>query len=320
MFFSGTKIASYHYLCSEKRGFCSKKELMKTRSKDLYIISWDEVNRIYGSSRITQLVIGADKQTRHRDYLVTNITSWGVCLCYSGNCIISIDGKRYYIKKGDMYIVFRNRQLSISRKSDDYRAYVIAADVSFLADVTPSTLPRLMMRIRNNPCATLSPNQQGMLRSVYGMLNSARREKHLYRDKMMESLFKMLYYEIAGIYREHSEGAEKINLRRKEHICKEFSLLVLKNANETREVSFYAGELNISPRYLSECVRQVTGHSPSGWISITVIHNAKQLLADGSLSIQQISDMLNFPNPSFFSQYFRKHTGTTPKEYRQSAG
>ena len=54
------------------------------------------------------------------------------------------------------------------------------------------------------------------------------------------------------------------------------------------------------------------------WIIHTVIRNAQALLENSQLTVQQVADYLNFPTPSFFGQYFKKHVGMTPKEYRLS--
>jgi AraC-like DNA-binding protein len=62
----------------------------------------------------------------------------------------------------------------------------------------------------------------------------------------------------------------------------------------------------------------MSSRSASDWITRSVILNAKAKLATTNLSVQQIADELNFPNPSFFGQYFLRHTGMTPKEYRRS--
>jgi AraC-like DNA-binding protein len=86
----------------------------------------------------------------------------------------------------------------------------------------------------------------------------------------------------------------------------------------SREVQYYADKLDITPKYLTLISRQTSGRSAAQWITYTVILNAKALLATSQLTIQQVSTKLNFPNPSFFGQYFLRHTGMTPKEYRRS--
>lgn len=66
----------------------------------------------------------------------------------------------------------------------------------------------------------------------------------------------------------------------------------------------------------------VTGHLQvfrsfaSEWIQKMVILEAKSLLGNKNFSVQQISDMMNFPNPSFFGKYFKAATGMTPRKYR----
>ena len=59
--------------------------------------------------------------------------------------------------------------------------------------------------------------------------------------------------------------------------------------------------------------------SATEWISRIVINNAKALLTGTQMTVQQISNKLNFPNPSFFGQYFLRHVGKTPKEYRRDS-
>ena len=61
-----------------------------------------------------------------------------------------------------------------------------------------------------------------------------------------------------------------------------------------------------------------TGYSAVEWIERFVILEAKVLLKSSNLNIQQIADELHFPSQSFFGKYFKKLTGMSPKEYRNS--
>ncbi|EJW96039.1 transcriptional regulator, AraC family [gut metagenome] len=63
-------------------------------------------------------------------------------------------------------------------------------------------------------------------------------------------------------------------------------------------------------------VKEVSGKTVGEWIDHWVILEAKALLHSSSLSIQEISDRLNFANQSFFGKYFKHYTGLSPKEYR----
>lgn len=84
-------------------------------------------------------------------------------------------------------------------------------------------------------------------------------------------------------------------------------------------MAYYADKLCITPKYLTIVVRNTSGMSATEWISRIVINNAKALLTGTQMTVQQISNKLNFPNPSFFGQYFLRHVGKTPKEYRRDS-
>lgn len=83
-----------------------------------------------------------------------------------------------------------------------------------------------------------------------------------------------------------------------------------------RDVKYYASALSLSPGHLSRIVKSVSGKTVSEWIKDYVILEAKVMLRSKDLAIFQISDKLNFANPSFFSKYFREREGITPTQYR----
>lgn len=83
-----------------------------------------------------------------------------------------------------------------------------------------------------------------------------------------------------------------------------------------RSIAFYADMLCLTPKYLSQVIYKCSGSFASEWIRKMVILEAKSLLDNKNFSVQQISDMMNFPNPSFFGKYFKAATGMTPRKYR----
>lgn len=85
-----------------------------------------------------------------------------------------------------------------------------------------------------------------------------------------------------------------------------------------RDASFYADALCLSSGHLLRIVKNVSGMTVSELIREYVILEAKHMLKTGENTILQISERLNFANPSFFSRYFREATGMTPGQYRKS--
>ena len=85
-----------------------------------------------------------------------------------------------------------------------------------------------------------------------------------------------------------------------------------------RIIMYYADLLCITPKYLSQVIKSVTGRLAGEWISDYVILEAKALLKSNKYTVQQVCDMLNFANQSFFGKYFKRKTGMSPKIYINS--
>ena len=97
-----------------------------------------------------------------------------------------------------------------------------------------------------------------------------------------------------------------------------FIKLVKDKFKTERFLEYYADELGVTPKHLSRTVKAQTGYSAASWIERFLILEAKILLKSTNLTVQQISDNLNFPTQSFFGKYFKKNVGVSPKLYRNS--
>lgn len=101
-------------------------------------------------------------------------------------------------------------------------------------------------------------------------------------------------------------------------LTEKFISLVQLNFKKERFLEFYADKLEVSTKHLSRTVKETTGSTAVNWIDRFVILEAKVLLKSSTMSIQQIADELNFNSQSFFGKYFKKHTGRSPKDFRNS--
>lgn len=97
-----------------------------------------------------------------------------------------------------------------------------------------------------------------------------------------------------------------------------FIYLVNRYNEEERFLSFYADKLCLSQRYLGTIIKTVSGVTAKDWIDRAVITTAKVMLKHSDMQIVQLSDKLRFPSTSFFCKYFKRLTGMTPQEYRDS--
>jgi len=82
------------------------------------------------------------------------------------------------------------------------------------------------------------------------------------------------------------------------------------------DVKYFAGQLNLSPNYLSDLLKRYTGKTTQEHIHLQLIEKAKSLLWGSSKSISEIAYELGFEHPSHFTKIFKTKMGRSPKEFR----
>ncbi len=135
-------------------------------------------------------------------------------------------------------------------------------------------------------------------------------------QQVVNHLFHAFLYELNSIY-QRCNGHKKIQYTRKEDISMHFVKLLTESFREERSVIFYAEQLHVTPRYLSQTVKEVTGKSAGELIDEMVIMEAKALMNNVSLSVAQVAESLYFSDQFFFSKYFKRLTGLSPSDYRK---
>ena len=106
-------------------------------------------------------------------------------------------------------------------------------------------------------------------------------------------------------------------LSRTEELTGRFLSLVDQNCHKHHNINWYANELHLTPMYVANMVKQVTGRTAGDCITETIIRQAKSLLLTTALTILEISDRLGFKNQSHFGTFFRRATGMSPKAFRK---
>jgi AraC-like DNA-binding protein len=136
------------------------------------------------------------------------------------------------------------------------------------------------------------------------------------KDHLLRNYVHILLLRIREIYRPH---AKKINetATRSMKIAGQFKRLVEKNFIEMREVSRYAALLHITPKHLSEVMKEHTGRSPKETISDMLLLEAKVLLGSTDLTVTEIAHRLHYTDQAHFSHFIKQHTGCSPLQLRK---
>ncbi|SES23772.1 helix-turn-helix domain-containing protein [Pedobacter rhizosphaerae] len=98
-----------------------------------------------------------------------------------------------------------------------------------------------------------------------------------------------------------------------------FRILLKKHYTEHHEVSFYADSLNISTSVLTHQVKHSTFKTPKQLIDEHLLLEAKRILYWSDITSKELSWKLGFETDSYFSRFFKKYTGLTPKEFQKNS-
>ena len=195
-----------------------------------------------------------------------------------------------------------------------------AADYKFLQNQLPPNNYSIggSISLNHNPVIRVNDEQALRLLEDFHRLRDRMDDRHLqFYNEMMGSLCLTMMYDIFEAHAQRDATAPHTD--RTAYIVKQLmALLATGISRRERDVSYYAGQLNVSAKYLSSTVKRVTGHSITSYIDRHTVPILKDFLDDERLSLTQIADLMNFTSLSYFSRYCTKHLGRSPSEYRQS--
>lgn len=164
----------------------------------------------------------------------------------------------------------------------------------------------------------LTANQFETLKAIFNLIESKYFSAWANRLKTIPLLLQLVLIEISSLRpfpgTEMKPGTQSQGV----YLTERFKTLLSKNFMLQRRVEYYADQLFVSPQYLTQTIIKETGKTTKQLIDEMVCREAKALLKLSEYTIDQISNYLNFPNPSFFGKFFRRNTGVSPIYYRKS--
>ncbi|MBF4484880.1 MULTISPECIES: AraC family transcriptional regulator [unclassified Flavobacterium] len=146
---------------------------------------------------------------------------------------------------------------------------------------------------------------------IFSLLRQSIEHNNDNQPSILRAYLYILIYELDAIKQTNINGSKQNPLFEK------FKEMLSRDFLSQRSVQYYADILNVTRKYLSEVIKNNSGKTASDWIEEIVILEAKILLQNKDLTINQISDTLNFPNQSGFGRFFKKCEGISPLEYRR---
>ena len=99
-------------------------------------------------------------------------------------------------------------------------------------------------------------------------------------------------------------------------LCNRFLDMVFDRGSEILAVSGYAQRLGVTPNHLNRTVKRCTGRNAGDWVDLSRLALAKYLLRRSDMPIIDVAAAAGFDDQSYFSRFFKRHTGLTPTDFR----
>lgn len=243
-------------------------------------------------------------------------------ICIKGKGRIKVNFKEYKVTKNTIVTILPYFVTELLEKDDDFLMEFLIFSNDFLPEIPSTSNFDISKSLVQSSCFQATQEEVDKLLDFHSFIvKQHKRKDHPFREEMVKSLLFGLLTEIGAIYYNKfikTEEEDKLSpaSRQNEIVSKFFKLLIL-NHKQKKNLKFYADKMFLTPKYLSTTLRDRTGRTAMDWINEALVASTKYLLKTTDMTVAQISEELNFPNPSFFGRFFKKHTGITPVKYKE---
>ena len=266
-----------------------------------------EVGMVHGDHTVFSLLM------RQKPPFTINDHRFGIIL--SGETHINFNLQDRHVTAGTLVYIGPGTIINPIRLSDDLRIYGMALFADFPMPFAQGQMPPAFNgQVRDFQL----PVSEGDISTARHILDTIWHVVHgeSYDRPVVTALVAALMHHYDHLFRQQSD-IQAATRSREQTIFDRFIQLVNQHCRQQHQIGYYADRLCLTERYLGTVIRQTSGTTAKDWIDRAPITQAKVLLRHSDKSVIQISEDLDFPNPSFFSKYFKRLTGMTPGEYKE---
>ncbi|MAN58266.1 MAG: AraC family transcriptional regulator [Flavobacteriaceae bacterium] len=242
-------------------------------------------------------------------------------VCWIQNCVSGIEINRTYYQNvsNSVFFLKPSDQWNIIKCDATTAAgYVLHIPKGILNHPTFKNLHITEIRLLNTteiPKINLSPGIEMRVKAILEMLDELLSTNLKHREEAIFSLLNTFF-----VYCDGKCNIKSVitDTNAKSALVYKFKKCVDRHVHEHHEVGHYAKVLNVSSKYLNECVKEVLGVTAKHLLDEQLVMRARHSLKFTDKTIKEVCYDLGFSSPDYFSYFFKKHMGTTPSQLRQS--
>ena len=242
-----------------------------------------------------------------------------IMVCRHGTARIRINFKGWNLFEGAVLTLFPGDVVSLSDESDCC-VEMLQYDATMLREASLQLEHTVYERLRKDRCRQDSPVVTDIINRMFGLLR-------VYFDQHgCTCVAQLTLLQLKAFFIGFHEYLQRNPMTRQDEpfsprvrqLFNEFIMLVERDFRLSRDVAYYASQMNITPKYLTMIVQKVTSQTPKRIIDHYPILQLRLQLKRGGQSIKQLAWEYHFSDVSFFCRYFKRHTGFSPVEMRRA--
>lgn len=241
-------------------------------------------------------------------------------LCLEGTARSLYDKVEICAEKNSLSLIMPGHILRPMEYSEDYKHAWIIMDPAKFTDSELKFNPKDTLLFDQAPIIRLTDEQvEGLmdLARVIEFICSRTEEELPSKHRLLEAQLTIAYEMYLAIRHNYDKTWEK---NRMGNVYLRFCDLVVKYYKQERNVNFYAALLGYDARYFTKIFRAYNnGTPPLAWIQGYIVSHAERLMNDNpKITVKNIAMELGFPTTGNFCRYYKRATGMTPQEYKDS--
>jgi len=202
--------------------------------------------------------------------------------------------------------------------ANSFQAEILKYNPSLLREASLQLEQTVYSSLREDRCRQDTPVVTNIINGMFGLL------KVYFDQSECTCISQLVLCQLKAFFigfheylqRNPQYRPDEVKSYRVRELFNRFMMLLEKDYKISRDVNYYAAQMSISSKYLTNIVNQVTGHTPKTIIDQYVILQLKLHLKRSTQSIKEMAWEFHFADVSFFCRYFKKHTGLTPQQIR----
>ena len=246
------------------------------------------------------------------------VLTYGVILiCRKGKARLNVNYKDWELYEGAVITLFPNDVVEL-KVDEDFEVEILKYNPSLLREASLQLEQTVYSSLRKDRCRQDTPVVTNIINGMFGLL------KVYFDQSECTCISQLVLCQLKAFFigfheylqRNPQYRPDEVKSYRVRELFNRFMMLLEKDYKISRDVNYYAEKMNISSKYLTNIVNQVTGHTPKTIIDQYVILQLKLHLKRSTQSIKEMAWEFHFADVSFFCRYFKKHTGLTPQQIR----